>query len=238
MFSPLIYGIHSSNGLASSALEEIINAGGVAYWALDETSGSTLYDSIGSMNGNINVAPTFDSDVMGGSVSMLFNGSTQYCTITRPGTMTNDFSISFWIKLLTNSTNNGTWYQNTGVISGEHAGSLPGELSIHLKDNKFLFVMNGIRESSLQLSLNTPTFITFTKNYSSGACKVYFNGTEDSSATGTLDPNIALNTSVDFEVAKVRTLTYYCNANFNNIAFYNTELTSSNISDIYTLYTT
>lgn len=86
-------------GILLINLASAITWDNVAYYKLDETSGTTVFDSVGSFNGT-NIGAT---NGVSGKVnnSYQFNTSTtSYISITNPsifGTTTPEFSYSFWI---------------------------------------------------------------------------------------------------------------------------------------------
>ena len=76
----------------------------IAYWRLDETSGSTAYDSVGSSNGTL--VNMDNSDWVSGMVSgaLDFDGADDYVAIARSSVLetgnatTHELSVSAWVK--------------------------------------------------------------------------------------------------------------------------------------------
>jgi hypothetical protein len=79
-------------------------------------SGSTWTDLSGNSNtATLTASPTYDSSNGG---SLLFNGSTQWATITNPSTLRNqDFTVSIWFKPATQSA------AIKSLIDFDHGGS-------------------------------------------------------------------------------------------------------------------
>lgn len=73
-----------------------------AYWKLDESSGSTAYDSVGSANGTIYGATYTTSGKINGAYS--FDGSDDYISAS-PSITSYPITISAWVKQSANTSN-------------------------------------------------------------------------------------------------------------------------------------
>ena len=99
----------------------------VAYWPLNETSGTVAYDLVQGSNGVYAGGYTLTT---GGAVGAgfgtphriaFYNGSSGYTQIPRLIGSTN-FSIAFWVRT---GASGGTpnWYNGEGLVDGEVAGT-------------------------------------------------------------------------------------------------------------------
>jgi len=98
--------------------------GGVAYWKLDETSGTTAADSSGSGNNGTLVNMTPASDWVAGHVNggLDFDGSNDYvnCGNNSSLRITSNITVAAWIK--TRDCGNGEY--NPYVTKGDHSYGL------------------------------------------------------------------------------------------------------------------
>lgn len=85
-----------------------ITTGLAAHWALDETSGPTAADSVGSTNGTLvgPGGPNWTDGVIGGALA--FNGTDEYVNLGTPSVLNNltmgNFTIAMWIKSTDSAT--------------------------------------------------------------------------------------------------------------------------------------
>lgn len=99
----------------------------LAYYPLDETSGTVVYDRSGNArNGAYVAAPTLSNlQAPSGKLAPLFNGSTQYINLTTSGLQTamnlQEFSVSFWLK--TDSAARWDSASNVGMFAALVNGS-------------------------------------------------------------------------------------------------------------------
>ena len=93
-------GEFNSEDIVSSGLVLYLDAGNISSYS---GSGSTWTDLSGNSNtATLTASPTYDSSNSG---SLLFNGSTQWATITNPSTLRNqNFTVSIWFKPATQSS--------------------------------------------------------------------------------------------------------------------------------------
>jgi hypothetical protein len=106
-------GVFNNEEIVSSGLVLHLDAGNVLSYS---GSGSTWTDLSGNSNtAALTASPTYDSSNSG---SLLFNGSTQWATITNPSTLRNqDFTVSIWFKPATQSS------AIKSLIDFDHAGA-------------------------------------------------------------------------------------------------------------------
>ena len=93
-------GAFNNEEIVSSGLVLYLDAGNVLSYS---GSGSAWTDLSGNSNtATLTASPTYDSSNSG---SLLFNGSTQWATITNPSTLRNqNFTVSIWFKPATQSS--------------------------------------------------------------------------------------------------------------------------------------
>jgi hypothetical protein len=151
-----------------------------AYWKLDETSGTTVTDSIGGTVSNAFVgAPKPVAGVYSGGYS--FNGSTDYITV--PDTAGEDFagataiSGEAWIYATSGNT-------STIVGKGSYASAIGYEFTLNSVGglNGISLVLNTANihpyylNSTYSMPLNTWTHVAFTYNSALAKAYLYING--------------------------------------------------------------
>lgn len=95
------------NGLA-------VPADYLGYWTLDETAGTTANDSSGNgNNGSVSGAAWSSAGKIKGCLD--FDGVNSFVQIAN--NISNDFSISFWVKT-TQFAGTGPWWQGRGLVDG------------------------------------------------------------------------------------------------------------------------
>jgi hypothetical protein len=164
----------------------------VAYWRMDETSGSTMADTSGNAN-NGHYAGTYTLGQPGaiakGSVAVAFDGQSGAASvINSPSLQVDTVTIEAWIKKRTN-TEYGV-YVAKNVEPGGAAGSSWFELlnSHHNGRLEFRVTSDGAPAvvSNATLALNTWYYVVAT--YDGAIAKLYVNGKLDSTVKVTAVP--------------------------------------------------
>ena len=141
---------------------EAVAAGPVAYWRLNETAGTTAYDSVGGYNGANNGLvlgvggptppdfPGFES----GNTAYRFNGPLANIGIPPLNLNTNTVTITAWVNL------KGTQGHQPGIFSWAGAGNAGGELLFGDTNDKLCAYWNGnLLTSTLVAPTNQWTFV-------------------------------------------------------------------------------
>lgn len=198
----------------------------VAWWKLNETSGSTAEDSSGneynaSVNGAETAGSSTESDPIGGS-AYIFDGDNDY--------VRSDFkdldavSVSAWIK--------------TDVLSGNFRriaiaenGSTKPQWSITKTDNSDLrFSIAGNSAYSDTIGKDEWIHTAGTYDPSTGDVKIYVNGTQEGSTTSTQDRSGTTKISIGGWRDED---TQYWDGSLSNIRVYNRPLTPQEVSYLY-----
>ena len=157
-----------------------------------------------------------------------FDGNDDYITVGDQSSLdfgTGDFSVSFWVKLITDATvsllgkqdNSSGWY--IYYESGTNVAFY------HRKDNKYT---NG----STDLLNNQWNHIVFTRDGAVG--KIYFNGVNDTASTNDISADLD-SAGDNFEIARRNlgaTDDRYANCNMCNIGVWNAVLTEAQVKSI------
>jgi hypothetical protein len=121
----------------------------------------------------------------GGAVgkAQMFSAS-DYVKINRP--VQDDFTIAFWIRAYGESTPGSDWYRGVGLVDGECAG-VTDDFGISYLNNTAAFG-TGNPDNTIIGTTNlydgTWHHITATRSSSSGAKRLYIDGTQEATGTG------------------------------------------------------
>jgi hypothetical protein len=201
----------------------ILSAKPVAYWPLNETSGTVANELVQGSNGIYSGGYTFIATGAAGAGfdtphrAVLFNGSSGYTLIPRAIGDTN-FSIVFWVR--TSATGGSpNWYNGMGLVDGE-VGGTTGDFGVALVGGKIGFgVGNPDTTLPSSKSVNNGIWhqVAVTRNAGSGAMNIYIDGLIDASTTGptgvrTNPPGLrigSLQTGVDFFPGSISDVAMY-----------------------------
>ncbi|MGK4568078.1 LamG-like jellyroll fold domain-containing protein [Flavobacterium sp. 3HN19-14] len=134
-------------------------------------------------------ATTFcsDSNVILGvkNKALQFNGTNNYMTLNR--SVSDDFTIEYWIKTTQPNAAGADWYSGKGIIDGEISGNV-NDFGVSLMNSKIAFGIGGggtFTDKTIQstTSVNTGQWfhVALTRTKSSGAIKIYINGVLEAS---------------------------------------------------------
>jgi hypothetical protein len=229
----------------------ILGAKPVAYWPLNETSGTVANELIQGSNGVYSGGYTFTATGVSGAGfeaphrAVLYNGSSGYTLIPRAIGDTN-FSIIFWVRT-TATGGSPNWYNGMGLVDGE-VGGVTGDFGVALVGGKIGFgVGNPDTTLPSNKSVNNGVWhqVAVTRNAGSGAMNLYIDGVLDAGTTGptgvrTNSPSLrigSLQTGVDFFPGSISDVVMYKQVlNPNQIAtfysaatglFYNVNLSNN-----------
>lgn len=171
-----IYTLWASNsfGLGSGSLtltvvepppyyNQAVGAGPVAYWRLNETAGTTAYDSVGGYNGANNgglilgvsgpappAFPGFESS----NTAYQFDGTTTSIALPALNLNTNTVTITAWVNL------NGMQGHRPGIFSWQGAGNAGGQFLFGDTNNTLSSDWNGnLLVSTLVVPTNQWAFV-------------------------------------------------------------------------------
>ena len=185
--------------LAGSSNEVVTNlVGDISATALTGTltvtTGTPSDQSLNITTGSANTTITGNS--VGNALNL--DGVNDYVTI--PKSVTDDFTIEYWVKSTQTSSTGTQWYSGSGIVDAERPGGT-SDFGTSLLNNKLAFGVGGSSDVTIQSqsSINTGSWnhIAVTRSNSSGAMQIYVNGTLEASGTGptgsrTAPPDIAI----------------------------------------------
>ncbi|MDP2924836.1 MAG: LamG domain-containing protein [Nanoarchaeota archaeon] len=173
----------------------------------------------------------------------IFNGKNDYIEVPNSNSLmlTSEFSISFWIYRMQDSTNNWEriisksntsdydyWVQFTKTDNGKKI-----EVGIKKEDRKYIYLIG-----NSSITLNTWTHITVIKNTT--GFEIYINGTRDAAGISSLEippfsstmGNAKTSSDKNFYIGKL-TSNYNFNGTIDEVRIWNRALTSEEIKNEY-----
>jgi Concanavalin A-like lectin/glucanases superfamily/Glycosyl hydrolases family 2, sugar binding domain/Glycosyl hydrolases family 2/Glycosyl hydrolases family 2, TIM barrel domain len=198
------------------------------YWPLDETNGTTAMDLSGNGNDGIVSGATWSSN---GKVKgcLNFNGLNDYVQIAN--NVSNDFSISFWVKT-TQTGGEGQWYQGRGLVDGFVSGNAD-DFGTALSGNDFAF---GTGNPDTTLVSTTPINdgawhqCVATREQATGTMKIYVDGNWEATDVGGTN---SLTAPAYLRFGSRQTGVNFFNGSLDNIRIYNRVLGSNEVTALY-----
>ena len=225
----------------------------VAYWRMNEGTGTSAKDIIGVKNGTLTNSPTWDKSMpfKPDNSSVYFDGSNDYADLGSPfqSTFRAAHTIAFWIKVVDGIP--GTAYTPNlfGVsessnhrifaIVGNASGSDDGKISFYYKDGSTQ-VQTRTDSAFFSDGENNWVHVAFTVTQATNGVKIYKNGVQidTTEASGSMN-NVTMSniTLTDNFLVGARnnngSSNYWYNCYINQFAIWNEALTSSEIVSIY-----
>jgi hypothetical protein len=155
----------------------------VAYYKMDEASGTTLTDALGSYNGSLTNVTVNQTGKIG--KSHLYNGSSSYGSIAGIPQFNQDFSISCWVKRGGIGTDDFIFGRGT-TTSKDRA------LHLGFRENNILtmaFYGDDLNTVTKYTDTSNWHHIVWTYNYTTKEKKIYYDNILVASGIGTGNPN-------------------------------------------------
>lgn len=154
-----------------------------ARWRLNDATGTTARDTIGTHHATLNGGATWTTDRGGSAV---LNGTTAYIqTAGKVLDTSKSFSVSAWLKPNTNSwqtaiTQEGSQY-NAFHLGYDGDAKRWNFTTLSADNDNYTFLRT---HSAAEPALNTWAHLTATYDHTTGTMRLYVNGTLEATATG------------------------------------------------------
>ena len=232
---------HYEEGRNTNYKELITDAAPIAYWTLDETSGTTMVDEMGNHDGTYVNSPTlgqFPGITTGTSVRFTRTSSERVDVAVSDTSLSgtaNGYTMEGWFKHATLPTSNDTrmWYMSKGI-----PGTAEQELVVGIwesaasagRANIFASTDWGNYVSSVRPSTNEWFHLAVTVSTISGTAnlKIYIDGIEEASQTVDYEA-----TTGDFGIAHRSDHLQHFDGWADEVAIYNRALTPEEIEYHY-----
>jgi hypothetical protein len=214
----------------------ILAANPVAYWPLNETSGTVATDMVRGSNGVHGGTYILGSTGAAGvgfeapHRAISYNGSSGYTQIPRVIGSTN-FSIACWV-LTTTTGGSPNWYSGKGLVDGEVGGAV-NDFGVTLVGTKVGF---GIGNPDTTLPsvrvINNGVWhqVVVTRDSGNGAMRIYIDGTLDASTTGPTGPRTA---PPALRIGSIQTGGNFLLGAISDVAFYESVLNAEQVATLY-----
>jgi len=229
-----------ASAVPGSYLGWAFGANPVAYWPLNETSGTVAYDLVQGSNGLYAGGYTLTTGGAAGAGfgsphrMVIYNGSSGYTQIPRLIGNTN-FSIVFWVRTgATGGTPN--WYNGEGLVDGEVAGTT-GDFGVALVGGKVGFgVGNPDTTLSSVKAINDNLWhqVAVTRNAASGAMTICLDGKFDSTLIG---PAGVRTNPPALRIGGIQTGAGFFSGGISDVTLYQQVLTTNQIATLYSAAT-
>lgn len=221
--------------LLTSTAQADITSGLVAWYKLDEGSGTTANDSSGSsFNGSLINSATYTAGKIGPYAVSLVRASTQYIHIPNLVVSGYPFTMSAWVNMASNtqgviaSINAGANIGGSGINRGDifYATSAGGTGCFYFQDNA------NNNTIACGGSITVGTWAMLTGVFASPTSYVlYVNGTNVASTAGPLTLNFTLTTETD--IGTDSDATNLTDGAVDDVRFYNRALSAGDVAQLY-----
>ncbi|MGI4864757.1 MAG: LamG-like jellyroll fold domain-containing protein [Janthinobacterium lividum] len=119
--------------------------------------------------------------------SLNFNAAnSSYVQVARPASVSDDFTIEFWVKTTMAGPTGTNWYDGAGLVDGE-IGGVTNDFGISLLNRRVAFGVGGpdvTIQSTTSINDDKWHHIAATRVRSSGLMLLYIDGVQEASSTG------------------------------------------------------
>jgi hypothetical protein len=205
----------------------------LAYYKLDETSGTTAEDSHGDNDGTANNARVFTAE-SGGILGTNGADFTQGNDTINVGSSFNfaynsDFTISFWMK----PTSHSTYQFILSNIPASNTGLFVYGFDLFNSVPRFLTTLGGSANfvATGDNSITSTSYHHVVGVYSNKAMSIYVDGTLD--GTGTYDRTSGTTPSSNLIFGQRGTLASYYDGLLDEVGIWSRALTAEEVSELY-----
>ena len=193
----------------------------IAYYQFE----NNVLDTRGSYNGTAFGSPTYVAGRIG-TAAIQFNGTSQYVSINRP--VSDNWTISFWVKTTQTSPTGTAWYQGNGMVDGEVV-NIVDDFGVSYLNSKVAFGV-GNPDTTIQSisTINSGNWVhvACTRNSTTGEMKIYVNGALETTATG---PTGSKTSPGALHIGNIQAGNNYFNGAIDQLKIYNSVLTSTDV---------
>ena len=196
----------------------------IAWYALENNAN----DSSGNgFNGTLFNGPTFVAGHIGQAVNL--DGVNDYVQI--PRSIQDNFTIAFWVKTTQTGGTGTHWWSGRGLVDGEVA-NVANDFGVSLVGAQAAFgVGNADTTIKSTSNINNGAWhrVAVTRNSSSGAMILYFDGVQQATATG---PTGTKNAPANLRIGSLQTNINFFAGQIDEVRLYNVVLTAAQVAAI------
>lgn len=205
----------------SAYSDKVIADGAVAYWRLNELSGTTAASLVGSFPGTISGGVTLNQPgaLADGDLAMAFNGSDGKARVAAPTyAVPNTFTVEVWFKTTSNAQM-GCWSNREGNPAGLYFGLGSGKaFTYHTSATPPQ--INGTRV------VNNGSWHHYVLAHDGATARIYLDGVLDTSAAQTHPGGTGI-----ISIGCDQPNSAFWNGSLDEVAVYPTALTAQQIAD-------
>lgn len=198
-------------------------------YKFNEGSGSTLVDSTSTLDGTLNNSPAWvASPIQASNNSLNFDGIND--NVVLPHSVSGSFTIEYWMNTTSTGSTGTHWFDGDGIVDAE-VGTLTNDWGTSLYGNNLAF---GLGDPDITLfstsSVNTGTWthVAASWNQGTGEMKLYINGVEEASGTGS---TVARSAAPRITLGQIQTDINYYQGSIDELRIWNGVRTSTQIMD-------
>ena len=209
----------------------LTSPGLVRYYKFDQGSGTTLTNELGSNHGSLINLPTWElSAVQYASNAVQLDGGNDY--ISLPHFLSGSFTLEYWIRTTAAGSAGSHWFNGNGIVDADVSGST-NDWGTSVVGSKLAF---GIGQSgndqtifsTSNINTGNWTHVAVSWNQSTGAQRLYINGTLE--ATGTASTNLR-SAPTGIAIGRLLTGSAYFTGAVDDIRFWNTVRSDAEIQN-------
>jgi hypothetical protein len=176
-------------------------------------------------NGTLVNGPTFVAGHSGQAVNL--NGTNQYVQL--PRSIQDSFTIAFWVKTTTTGATGPQWWVGKGLVDGEVA-NVTNDFGVSLVGSRVAFGV-GNPDTTIQSTSNVNDGawhrVAVTRNSTTGAMVLYFDGVQQATATG---PTGTRNAPANLRIGSLQTNLNFFAGQVDEVRLYNVALTAAQVA--------
>ena len=193
-------------------------------------NGDATDSSDRQQNGAVNGGVTFASPGQVDGAAATFDGVNGYVQI--PVEVANDFSIAFWMKTTSAGGAGTQWWAGNGLVDGEVAGAA-ADFGTSLVGTKVAFGVGNPDTTIISMSdVNDGAWhhVAVTRNGTSGAMQLFFDGTLQAAATGPTGTRTAPPT---LRIGGIQTGFNFFRGSLDEVRLYNYVLATTDVAKLF-----
>ncbi|MEA2067751.1 MAG: LamG-like jellyroll fold domain-containing protein, partial [Verrucomicrobiota bacterium] len=162
-----------------------------------------------------------------------FNGTDSYVSI--PRTVSNEFTIAFWMRADTAGAESGTppqWWQGSGLVDGEVAGGIAADFGVALRGTNVAFGVGGTDMtlfSQTGMADGQWRHVAATRNSVTGEIELFIDGKSEVHAVGPAGKKDAPSM---LRIGSLQTGVNFFNGQLDDVRIYNRVLEAAEIQDL------
>jgi hypothetical protein len=213
----------------------------VAHWTLDETSGTTVVDSIGGNDGTMNGGLDASTDSVSGQVNtaLNFDGVNDYINAGSDASLqiTGDITLSSWVYFNSTAAPEGivsfSVTGETNNTNGLYALELSSATTFQFVHENVAGTNNIVISQSNSIATGQWLHIVAVRNNTASTVTLYVNGVDVSPSINTFSTPPDGGSSGTLSIGKNAVGPFYLDGDIDDVRIYNRTLSASEVLSLY-----